>query len=369
VYRLRMPAEIGAWLTELAGSRPEAAAEVGAALAALMTADCIPDGPLVADPGAAPPVPADARELLDFQFQQLLEEAQHLQRELAEAEHERERTSRLLAAADPATELHPYLERRMAAAEQLCEALRRRAERVQSHVDAFRTRKETAKAIVTAAAAGLRAREALQAAGMDPAEGEAAGDLAVRLELARAEAVRLAGTGNRAAARPESDVFELSPDPLASGVRILFAEEPTGTITLLTALEDAAASDAHRDTAIDIACELLQEIRDEGWPTESLGFDTADTLIERFFPGRGADLVRRAAALGRATSLGRLRKAAGLTATTLAERGGLSHDTIGRIDRHGARHADAGDLAAYARALGGTLRLTVDLDGREHTIL
>jgi len=354
VYRLRMPAEIGAWLTELAGSRPEAAAEVGAALAALMTADCIPDGPLVADPGAAPPVPADARELLDFQFQQLLEEAQHLQRELAEAEHERERTSRLLAAADPATELHPYLERRMAAAEQLCEALRRRAERVQSHVDAFRTRKETAKAIVTAAAAGLRAREALQAAGMDPAEGEA---------------VRLAGTGNRAAARPESDVFELSPDPLASGVRILFAEEPTGTITLLTALEDAAASDAHRDTAIDIACELLQEIRDEGWPTESLGFDTADTLIERFFPGRGADLVRRAAALGRATSLGRLRKAAGLTATTLAERGGLSHDTIGRIDRHGARHADAGDLAAYARALGGTLRLTVDLDGREHTIL
>jgi hypothetical protein len=29
-FRLRMPAEIGDWLAELAGSQPEAAAEVGA---------------------------------------------------------------------------------------------------------------------------------------------------------------------------------------------------------------------------------------------------------------------------------------------------------------------------------------------------
>ncbi len=40
-------------------------------------------------------------------------------------------------------------------------------------------------------------------------------------------------------------MVELRPDPLGSGSRILFAEEPTGTITLLAVLEDDAAVDEH----------------------------------------------------------------------------------------------------------------------------
>jgi hypothetical protein len=53
-YRLRMPAEIADWLAGLASSEPEAAAEVGAALVALMGAATVPGPPLVT---AADPVP------------------------------------------------------------------------------------------------------------------------------------------------------------------------------------------------------------------------------------------------------------------------------------------------------------------------
>jgi hypothetical protein len=378
-FRLRMPAEIGDWLAGFAGSEPEAAAETGAALLALMSSDVIPGPPLVTDPDELAPLPADPRELLDDQYQRLLDELQPLRRELAETAYERERTERLLQGADPGSPLRAHLEQRLDAARQLEAALRRRTELLQQHIDAFRTHKETAKAVVTAEEARLRIQAAMREAGLGEEAGPAtvdpdlaASEAAARLEQARAEAFRLVGidpSADRGPTRPEADVLELRPDPLGSDPRILFAEEPTGTVTLLAVLEDDAAVTEHREAAIDLACELLEEIRDDGWPTDCLDFDDGDAVAARFFPGRGAELTRRAVALGRATSLTRLRERAGLSVPALAERGGPSQDTIGLIDEHGPRQADVEGVAAYARALGGTLRLTIDLDGTEHTIL
>lgn len=164
-------------------------------------------------------------------------------------------------------------------------------------------------------------------------------------------------------------MVELRPDPLGSDTRILFAEEPTGTITLLAVLEDEAAVDEHHYAALDLACQLLEEIRDDGWPAGGLGFDEPAAFIARFYPGRHDELTRRAARLGRTTLLARLRESAGLAAPAMTEHGGLSQDSVRIIDEYGARHADVADVAAYARALGGTLRLIVDLDGTEHIVL
>jgi hypothetical protein len=372
-FRLRMPAEIGAWLAELAGTQPEAAAEAGAALLALMRSDVMPGPPLVTHPDAAGP--ADPRELLDDQYQRLLAELQPVRRELAEAGFERERTARLLQAAEAGSPLHAQLARRLDAARQLEAALQRRGRLLQQHVDAFRIHKETAKALVTVEEARVRIQEALQAAGQGEDPGRAmmdqdlaASDSAARFERAQAEAFRLLGRGRDQAPDRPADVLELRPDPMGSDARMLLAEEPAGTVTVLVVLDDAAAVAEHRAAALDLAGELLAEIRAGGWPADGVDFADGDGFLTRFFPARGPDLARRAAGLSRATSLARLREQAGLTPAELAERGGPSGDMTGTIDRRGLLDADVGDVAAYARALGGTLRLTVDLDGTEHSI-
>lgn len=376
-YRLRMPAEIGDWLAGFAGSEPEAAAETGAALLALMAADAIPGPPLVTDPAEPGREPADPRELLDYQYQRLLDDTSRLRRELADAAAERDRTARLLAAADPGSPLRDHLERRLQAAQRLTDALGERGRFVQRHLDAFRAQKETAKAHVTAEETRVRIQEALQAAGLsedgddmpaDPYLG--ASEATARLEQVRAAAFRLLGidpAAGQAASRRGADIRELRADPLGSDTRILFAEEPAATVTLLAVLEDEAAVAEHREAALELATGLLAEIRDDGWPADSLDFAEGDDFVARFFAGRGPDLSRRAAALGSATSLARLR-GAGLSATALARRAGLRPDIIMSIDRRPIRHADVARVAAYARALGGTLRLTIDLDGEEHVI-
>src|SRR5215472_17438024 len=149
-YRLRMPAEIGDWLAGLAGSGPEAAAETGAALLALMAADAIPGPPLVAGPDEPEREQADPRELLDNRYQRLLDETQRLRRELADAVAERDRTASQLAAADPGSPQREHLERRLQAAQRLTDALGQRGRLVQRHIGAFHSQKETAKANFTA---------------------------------------------------------------------------------------------------------------------------------------------------------------------------------------------------------------------------
>ena len=381
-YRLRMPAEIGDWLAELAGSAPEAAAEVGAALLALMNAQEIPGPPLVIDPDEPVSGPLDPRESLDLAYQQLLENLQLVRREIAETATLRSGLLVTLAEPDLNPDMRAALDRQLAAAQELETVLGRRGQRLQVLVDAFRAQKETAKAMITAADARARIRQAVDGleptAGMVPEAGEidrVVAESAEQAERLRASALRLLGLvqdpGGQAAGgadRPESDVLELRPDSLGSDLRILFAEEPTGTLTLLTVLEDAEAVDEHRDTAISLACELLEHIRDDGWPTESPQFENGGALVERYFADRGSDVAARAAALGTAITLARLREGVGLTEAELARLAELDDSTIAIIEKHGVRHADVEAIAAYARALGGTLRLTIGLDGTEYRV-
>lgn len=207
-----------------------------------------------------------------------------------------------------------------------------------------------------------------------------AGESAERVEQLLAEGRRLlaavrAGpaTGNDAAgpareSRREADVFKLRADPLGPGALILFAEEPTGTLTLLTVLEDGHAVTEHHDAALDQASRLLEEIRDDGWPAEILDFAAADSLAERFLPGRGPDLAARAAARTATVTLTALRDQTSLSMARVAELGGLGEGQVKRLELQGPGNGDVELLAAYARALGGTLRLTIELDGTAHIV-
>ncbi len=91
-YRLRMSTEIGDWIAELCSSAPGSpesltATEVGAALAAAMSAADLHDLALVTDLAAqADPVDdGDLRAAVDYMYQQLLEGLQQLRRMAAEA--------------------------------------------------------------------------------------------------------------------------------------------------------------------------------------------------------------------------------------------------------------------------------------------
>jgi hypothetical protein len=139
-YRLRMPAEIGEWRADLAGTEPEPAVEIGAAIIALINSSEAPGPPLVTRP--VPDMPGedpDPRELLDYQYQQLMEALQHIRGEVAD-------------------ELEPLLSKR--------------AQRLQILLNAIRTEKETAKALITAPEARTRIEDAtarqLLAAGPEP---------------------------------------------------------------------------------------------------------------------------------------------------------------------------------------------------------
>src|ERR1700733_1697373 len=125
-YRLRMPAEIGDWLAELAGAAPEAAAEVGAALLALMHANAIPGPPLVIDPDEPVAAPVDLRESLDLTYQQLLENLQLVRREIADVTTLRSGLLVTLAEPDLDPHMRAALDRQLAAAQELETVLGRR---------------------------------------------------------------------------------------------------------------------------------------------------------------------------------------------------------------------------------------------------
>lgn len=163
-YRLRMSAEIGDWLSDLCASEPATAAEVGASLVALVSADHPSSLRLVGEPHVDPP---DPRELADMAYEALLEQLQKIRRDVATAATDRKHWADRVEAAEAAgqpDEVQAQLRRRRADAEQSEHELTRRSQRIQSDVDAFRTAKETAKAMYTAAEASLRIRAAVEAA-------------------------------------------------------------------------------------------------------------------------------------------------------------------------------------------------------------
>jgi hypothetical protein len=397
-YRLRVPAEVGDWLVGLPESEPEAAIEIGAALTALISAETEPGPPLVT--GTAPdPVPgpdADPRELLDYQYQQLLEALQHVRREVADVASQqwRLRVQLQVAGLDPG--MRNALEHQLAAADELEPLLSTRAGHLQSLVNAMRTQKETAKAMITAAEARTRIQDAAAELESEvirehgpgnwlgrpdeepgPDTDLAASEWTTRLEGLVAQARQLLAVedadepGGPAPEWSTARIRELHADPLGSGARVLFAAEPADTIVLLTVLENAEAVDQHEDAAIDAAADLLGQISDGGWPTADdepgLEFADADEFLIRFFPQARAEVRARAAALAGLTDLAALRAGRHLSVAELAGRAGLGTGAVASTEAD-LPSAEVADVAAYVRGLGGTLRLTVNLEGEQHRL-
>jgi phage shock protein A len=434
-FGLRMSAEIGDWLAEVTAAEPVTAAEVGAALVVLTEANEVPGPPLVTDLAAEQATPAsdaaDPREAVDYAYQELLEALQHVRLEVAEAASYRATTRvRIQHFGDgrpDVIEQLPLSEEELAEAARREEELTRRSIRLQSAVDAFRTAKETAKAMYTAAEASLRVQAAIVAAEssgvfasdsggsaadaesavrdeeateaeLNEALGAAEASLAATLAQARrtlrdirtpeklegqqrdsddqAEDPREQAAAGRDDA-PVPGLFELRADPLGSDTRILFAIEPAGTATLLAVLDGEEAVHDHRDEAVELAGDLLTEIRGGSWPpTETEGtetgevcFDDAATLLAKLFPDRGAEIRARAAELAEVGTFAALRRERELSIADVAATARLAEHRVWEIEHAGLRSVELHEAAAYVRALGGRLDLTATFGSGERTSL
>jgi hypothetical protein len=180
-----------------------------------------------------------------------------------------------------------------------------------------------------------------------------------------------AGAGLRhAAERPQppspqpapelvAGLLELRADPFGSDTRLLFGDEPAGTVTLLAALEGPEAVREHAAQAIALAGELLTEIRADGWPADIDEVLLADAgeFIAKYFPADGGGVARRAVALAAMTPLAMLRADLHLTVGEVAARSGLPVHRVAAIEREGLRTALVHEAVALARVLGGGLEL------------
>src|SRR5271165_4254213 len=424
-----MSAEIGDWLAEVCAAEPVAAAELGAALVLLAEAAELPGQPHVTDISAelaaSPQAGDNPLYAVDYAYQQLLEALGEVRRQAAMAGGSVRRLGvRTFDDGRPPEQFsEPLPVEEQAARARHAQELTARYERLQQLVDAFRTAKETAKAMYTAAEASLRVHAAIAAAesGIEPADADAAGansaaphddqEVAkLNQALSAAEAhlsamltqarrtlrdIRAAARSGRqqlddaAGAAGEQDaaddshdapvpgLLELRADPLGADLRVLFAVEPAGTATLLAVLDGADAISAHYDEAIQLAGQLLTEIRDGSWPptetedTENgeVCFDDAATLLASLFPERGAAIRARAAELADLGTLAGLRRERELSVAEVAERAGLAEHRVWEIEHAGLRSVELQEAAAYLRALGGRLDMTATFGPAERASL
>jgi phage shock protein A len=386
-----MTAELRDWLAELGESEPLTAAEVGAALVAVLESAEPAGLTIIGQPGrSAEPVAEDPREAVDDAYHRRLEELQVLRRRVAEAATARRAAEIAIRAQQDAgadARVIAALAERLAAA-QLREAdVSTISQQRQLEVDTFRTAKETAKARYTAAEASLRIAEAIEAAGgeADPDLDQRREDLRVAEDRLRAlasaavtrvvvrhHAHRDAGEHSPATERPEPPppgpqrapepvpgMLELQADSLGSDIRILLATEPTDTVTLLAVLEGPDAVREDGAQAVTLAGELLTEIRDGGWPTDldEVALASAGEFLTQFFPADDGSIARRADVLAAMTPLARLRADLRLTIQEVAARSGLSAHRVAAIERDGLRSARVHEAVALARALGARLEL------------
>ena len=382
-----MTAELGDWLTDLGGSQPAAAAEVGAALMAVMQSAEPAALAAVGEPTLRSP---DPRESADRAYQRQLEDLQRIRRQVAEVATERKRTELLLAAQPDAGGDVAALAQRLAVVQQREARLTQRSMRLEWQVDAFRSAKESAKALYTAAEAQLRIAEDLDAVDGQPdadlaqlrANRRAAGEklralegqasrwgAVIREEADQADGDRLAtSAGDQQpkpppppppASEPAPGLLELRADPLGSDIRMLFAVEPSDCVTLLAVLEGPEAISEHGARAIKLAGNLLTEIRADGWPTDldELVLADAGEFLARFFPADDGSIARRATALADSVQLSRLREDLHLSIDEVAARSGLQADRIVAIEAEGLRTAHVHEAVALARALGARLEL------------
>jgi hypothetical protein len=319
-YVLRMSGEVHDWLADLRGRDSSAATRVAQALTALMN-----EGGSIADPPVASPAgserPADQRGALDSSYQQRLEQLQIARRGEAAADSLIKDLQDQLAGLESAQARLEGLDRRMADAgtpqdaaraasqlvavqQQLAEVrqllpgviearhrLGKAAQRMQARVDAFRVRKEGMKARYAAARGSLMAREAMAALASDDTEHQqvsgagAIGAARGRLAEVAAEIEQELGQETW----PEG-LMELPATPGDSGIRILFAVEPPGTIQLIAVLEGLEpASDQYRE-AVMLSAAKLQRMRagQASWAAAH-SYDDRRSFLKEFQPGNAND--------------------------------------------------------------------------------
>jgi hypothetical protein len=190
-----MTTELSDWLAELGESEPATAAEVGAALLAVLES-AEPSGLAIVGDPAVQHRP-DPREIADYLSQQLLAELQHLRRRVADVATPRKRAEVRLgmlrdAGAD-ATEISER-ERDLAALRQREAVLTQLSQTMQWEVDAFRSAKEVGKTTYAVAETQLRTAGAFAAL-----EGRSASQdltlLTAALQDARERMARVAAQG------------------------------------------------------------------------------------------------------------------------------------------------------------------------------
>jgi hypothetical protein len=413
-HRLRMSAEIGDWLSDLCAADPAAAAEAGAAIVALLDAPDPPGPGLVTDPAASPQLtPANQAAALEA-AQQSLQRALRLARAAAaeaamDVSHAAGEVRQLgqRPQHDP-TEL-AALRRRLAGARLLEQKVTEHSRRSEREVDAFRQRAEAARASYEAAVAArdLHANAAAgQAAGnagqetQDDARAVRADGVA-RAALAHvtallAEAPRLLqrisdGTSavadgadaplSPASAKPaepgppavEPGLLELRADPLGGDIRLLFAFEPTDAVSVLAVLEGESAVRVHRNTALDLAGDLLADMRTGQWPPAEpdgpgdveVEFADSAAFLDRFFADNSDAITQRATARASGDTLSGLRRRRGVSLADLAAATGISEERLWVIEDSGIRVAHVREVVACVRALDGRLDLAADFgDGQ-----
>jgi hypothetical protein len=355
-----MTAELGDWLTELGGSEPATAAEVGAALIAVLEAADPAGLAILGEPSKEHST--DPREAVDLAYQQLLEDIQQVRRSVADVASTRHRADLQLgllrnSEAD-ALEI-AVVEAQLADTQRREEQLTERSQRLQDQVNAYKTAKESAKALYTATEAQLRVAEALETEG-----GDRDAELAKLRDELQASATRLQKLAGQTAsprdgAEPVPGLLELRADPLGSDIRILFALEPADTVTLLAVLEGPEARSAHGTDAAGLAGDLLTEIRDGGWPADvaEVALPGTGAFVARFFPADEGLLRHRAEAVAAVVPLRRMREDLNLTLAEVASRCGLPADRVAEIETEGLRTAEVHEAVALARALGARLEL------------
>ncbi len=384
-HRLRMSAELGDWLDELCTSEPASAAEVAAALTVVMTAPDPSTLELVDPPVSGP---TDPREVVDQLYQDMLAALQPVRWEAAQAATESRYWAPQIAAAEAAgqpDDVLAYLRQRLAKAEGRQRDLTRRSQRLRDEVDAFRAAKETAKAMYTAADATLRIQDAVETATTE-SPAPAHDEQAAQREAVEAAEAHLHAVAAQAAAilrkiieagsdknqrqpprDPVAGLLELRADPLGRDVRLLFAVEPADAVTVLAVLDGEEAITEHRAQAIELAGDLLTDIRAGAWPPADadapadieVTFADSATFLARFFPADTGAIATRAADLGAARSLAGLR--GGMSLAGLSSKTGISEQRLRDIEARGLRDAEVHEAAAYVRALGGRLTLTARL--------
>ena len=304
-----------------AGHRPAAPMRAGQALAALMKEGASLGDPLVVSTADA--WPWVLAEALDRSYQESLERLTALRQGEADAatlvKDIQDQVAELESAQAKVADLHrraldagrpqeaAQAAGKLAAARQQAAEVRRllpgviearhrlgeKSQRLQARADAVRVRKETLKAGYAAARGSLMAREAITALGLagddgdrqQEDSGEAISAAEARIREVTAQMERELGQE----AWPEG-LMELRPGaPGDTGIRILFAAEPPGTMLLIAVLDGLEAVEDQYQEAILLSADMLRRVRAGQAPEAAAhGYNDTRSFLAEFYPGNAS---------------------------------------------------------------------------------